>query len=85
MLTTNFEWKLYSNQFSEEQLREMLIYVDIRTVIKTQKLSLFFIFNDILNNLQTAEEKNIMLSDILKYQSYSDDEVAAYKNIMKNL
>jgi hypothetical protein len=75
----DWEYELYMNEFSEEKLRKILIYVDMRTVIKTQKLSLDFIFNVILKNLQTAEEKNITLSDILKYQSYTDEEIAAYE------
>jgi hypothetical protein len=77
-MNTNWEYKLYTTKFTEEELAKILNCVDIRTVIKTQKLSLDFIFNTLLKSLESAEENEITISEILKYQCYTEEDAAAY-------
>lgn len=79
----NWDRKISEKLYSEDILREIVGYVDLRTLVKTQKLSLKFIHDVILNSddddVMSSEERDISLSFIAYHQNYTVSEILNYK------
>jgi hypothetical protein len=74
---------LYSNTFPLDVLEKNIDKLDLKTLIKTQKLSYDFIIKYILNEEYqiTPEEKTIDIYDVIYNQSHIDIE--ELKNMLK--
>lgn len=81
--TENWDRKISEKLYSEDILREIVGYVDLRTLVKMQKLSLKFIHDVILNpdddDVMSSEERYISLSFIAYHQNYTVNEILNYK------
>jgi hypothetical protein len=81
--TENWDRKISEKLYSENILRKIVGYVDLRTLIKTQKLSLKFIHDVILNpdddDVMSSEERCISLSFIAYHQNYTVSEILNYR------
>lgn len=63
---------LNNNRYSEETLIKNIEILDLRNILSTQKLSLYFCKNFILNEKyhKCVEDTYLDMSDILKYQPH---------------
>ena len=83
----SWEYVLSTRKLDEKTLESIIYKVDLRTVIKTQKLSLKFIFDNILKEDKSdmsVEESYITDEDIVKYQKYTFEEINNYRNNLLN-
>lgn len=83
----SWEYVLTNQKLDEKTLKSIIYNVDLRTVIKTQKLSLKFIFDHILKEDKSdmsVEESYITDEDIVKYQKYTFEEINNYRNNLLN-
>jgi hypothetical protein len=72
------EQRVKSNQLSEAELRELVHIVDLRTILKYQKLSIQFI-NDIIIPLIREENKSdptrqITIDDVKLWQNLDESQ-----------
>ena len=63
---------LYNNTYTEEELLNNIHVLDIRNILETQKLTLDFCHNVILDikNHKCIEDSYLDMSDIYKYQPH---------------
>jgi hypothetical protein len=80
----NYYKELHSKQFSEEELIKMIDDCEKKHIYKTQKVSMKFIVEYLLNPKYDwcVEDSYICLSDILPHQPHLTYE--DYKNYMKS-
>jgi hypothetical protein len=77
----DWQSQIISKKFPESVLCDIVNCVDLRTLIKTQKLSLEFIHRFIINcsEYTSHEETDISISYIAYYQNYTTEEIINYK------
>jgi hypothetical protein len=65
---------LYNNQYTSDILLKNIYALNLIDILKTQKLSMFFIVKYILNNKYqlTKEEENITPKMVIYYQPHID-------------
>ena len=76
----SFEDLLPKRKLSEEILKELIGYINLRQLIMTQKLSLDFICNYVLNDKYYSDdnETTITVGTICAHQQYSIEEINEY-------
>ena len=69
--------------FDEKDLIHNINNLSLLSILKTQKLSLNFIINYILNDdfQIMPEEKEITIDDVISYQDYSINQIINYKQL----
>jgi len=76
---------IYDHDFDIEVLEKFYMYFDMTKLIRSQKLSLEFIFKFIFeNNDLDTEESYIDDSDIVMYQNYSYLEICEFRESRNN-
>lgn len=88
-LNQNWENKIRKHRYTEDILEQIIDYVDIKTLVKTQKLSLPFIQKHIIGNKshtmqcrdltvesnKTHNDDDITINDVAYFQNYPIDMI----------
>jgi hypothetical protein len=87
-LNQNWENKIRKHRYTEDILEQIIDYVDIKTLVKTQKLSLPFIQKHIIGNKShvmksrdltieshKTHDNDITINDVAYFQNYPIDMI----------
>jgi hypothetical protein len=77
---SDWQEQISLNKFDETILAQIIDQIDLRTLVKTQNLSLPFIHKHILSSSKYAsnEESSVSISYIAYHQNYTETEIIDY-------
>jgi len=87
----DWDSRLHLYQYDDESLRIIAQFVDLRTLLKTQRMSLDLIYDLYLDherdnerdNEKTCEEINVSINEIIHYQRYTKGEIEDFIKMRK--
>jgi hypothetical protein len=85
----DWDSRLHLYQYDDESLRIIAQFVDLRTLLKTQRMSLDLIYDLYLdherdmNHEKTSEEMYVSINEIIHYQRYTKEEIDEFIRMRK--